>query len=77
MVDRHNEEESSDGQILTHALLKLRMREGLVPARLHADGRGLAAPLLRLPRGDFPGCGADRILGFPESSLRGANGRSQ
>lgn len=49
MVGRHDEEESSDSQILTHALLKLRMRDGLVPARPHADRRGLAAPLLRLP----------------------------
>lgn len=49
MVDDFDAAESSDGQILTHALLKLRMRDGLVPARLHADRRGLAAPLLRLP----------------------------
>lgn len=63
MVDQHDEEESSDGQILTHALLKLRMRDGLVPARLHADRRGLAAPLLRLPAAQGNAESAVQVVG--------------
>ena len=49
MVDQYDEPESSDGQILEARLLKLRMRDGLVAARLRGAGRELAAPLLRLP----------------------------
>ncbi|MET0416327.1 MAG: PfkB family carbohydrate kinase [Actinoplanes sp.] len=40
--------ESADELVLCHALEKLRAREGLHPARLQAEARGVAEPLLNL-----------------------------
>jgi len=48
MANPDDPRESSESQILTHTLLKLRMHEGLAPARLQRDHRN-TAPLLNLP----------------------------
>lgn len=66
MEYQHDPPESSESQILKHTLLKLRMHEGLAPARLRRDRRN-SAPLLNLA--SVPQLAAVDDTDAPEAAL--------